>query len=87
MASPQCTLVLNNQALTFLTCNGRQYQAFSGNGHGRNNPADAAIPGKGPIPPGTYYAVAHPKGGRLQGVEDYVRDVLDNTDRAKWFGV
>jgi hypothetical protein len=83
----QCTFSLNDQPMSGLVCNGRVYAAFSGLLGGRDNPAMAAVPDRGPIPPGVYYIVDHPKGGRLQWLNDEVRDAISDSHRATWFAL
>ncbi|MCF7855316.1 MAG: DUF2778 domain-containing protein [Candidatus Pacebacteria bacterium] len=57
------------------------YPVYSGNDEHRNNPASANVPKAGPIPPGTYYIVDRPSGGRLGPLRDWL------TGRNQWFGL
>lgn len=55
---------LNKQPTSKLQCEcGESYDAFSGEDDATNNPDAAAVPFKGPIPPGNYYIVDRPTGG------------------------
>mgnify|MGYP001554069195 CR=1 FL=1 len=58
-----------------------QYKAFSGEGKHRNNPNSVSVPYKGPIPPGRYYIVDRPTGGRLGWLKDYF------SGKDKWFAL
>ena len=86
-ALAECTLTLNDKSMSALVCNGKSYPAFSGRYGGRNNPADAAVGGVGPIPPGLYYIVDRPVGGRIPGIEAWFHDLISNSDRAHWFAL
>jgi hypothetical protein len=63
------------------------FSAFSGNGSGKNNPAAAAIPKNGPLPPGRYYIVERGSGGLFTHMRDDIIDLIDHTDRKKWFAL
>ncbi|MFM0631418.1 DUF2778 domain-containing protein [Paraburkholderia xenovorans] len=83
----KCTFVLNGQTDSVLLCEGSiPVAAFSGTGHGRDNPADTAIENVGPIPKGTYFLVDRQSGGLMGFLYDwlYATDSV-TTDRRKWF--
>lgn len=74
---------LNSQSTSQLKCScDDEYSAFSGSGSSRNNPGQAGNPNVGPIPPGVYYIVDRPTGGRLGAVRDFFRP-----DKADWFAL
>ncbi|MFM0121452.1 DUF2778 domain-containing protein [Paraburkholderia sp. RL18-101-BIB-B] len=83
----KCTFVLNGKADSVFSCEGTaSVAAFSGTGHGRDNPDDTAVENVGPIPKGTYYLVDR-QSGRYMG---FLYDWWDahgfsSTDRQKWF--
>jgi hypothetical protein len=84
----QCTFRLNNKPLSVLHCDGvGDFSAFSGNDRVKNNPAAAAIPNVGPLPPGRYYIVDRGSGGLFTHIRDFVLDLANQTDREKWFAL
>ena len=84
---PQCTFGLNRQPLSALVCGDKKYEAFSGDTDGVNNPDKAAASNTGPIPPGTYYIVARPVGGRFPWLEEVIHDLVSDSDRKHWFAL
>ena len=77
------TYELNSQPTSQLKCEcGDTYQAFSGSGAGRNDPRQASNSNVGPIPPGVYYIVDRPTGGRVGALRDFFRP-----DKADWFAL
>lgn len=85
----KCTFYLNGGSLSNLSCPGIGFfPAYSGeSGSTRNNPDAMAVKDFGPLPPGKYYIVSRPTGGRLSGIRDYVGSVLSGSDRDLWFGL
>ena len=79
--------MLNGKPNSVLTCNGQPYPAFSGTGTGRDNPAKASAVDVGPIPPGLYYIVDRPVGGRIPGLAAFFHDLISNSDRQHWFAL
>lgn len=83
-----CTFRLNNRAMSVLRCDGvGEFAAFSGENGARNNPASAAIPNAGPLPPGRYYIVDRGSGGPFSHIRDLFMDLINDTDRGKWFAL
>jgi hypothetical protein len=83
----QCTFVLNSQPLSALVCNGQKYIAFSGDTDAVNNPAKADLANTGPIPPGVYYIVDRPLGGRFPWLEAKIHDLISDSNRSQWFAL
>ncbi|MFZ5960074.1 DUF2778 domain-containing protein [Pseudomonas knackmussii] len=85
----RCTFHLNGGALSILSCPGVGFfPAYSGNaGPHRNNPASISIKTVGPIPPGNYYIVDRPRGGRLGWLHDSVHTTASGSDRDLWFAL
>lgn len=84
----QCTFNLNNKNMSILHCIGvGDFDAFSGDGPGKDNPADIAVPNVGPLPPGRYYIVDRGSGGVFTHVLDFFRSEFYGTDRSKWFAL
>ncbi|HUB16783.1 MAG TPA: DUF2778 domain-containing protein [Acetobacteraceae bacterium] len=84
---PECTFNLNNQPFSALICGSQKYQAFSGDMDGRNNPGKAAVANVGPIPPGMYYIVDRPVGGRFPWLEAEIHDLISGSEREHWFAL
>jgi hypothetical protein len=84
----QCTFSLNGKSMSVLRCKGvGNFDAFSGNKAGKDNPADIAIPDVGPLPPGRYYIVDRGSGGIFTHLVDFFRTYIYGTDRSKWFAL
>lgn len=83
----KCTFILNNQPFSWLTCDGRRYLAFSGMLTGLNNAAQANVPNVGPIPPGLYYIVDRPLGGRFPWLELKISDLVSGSEHEHWFAL
>ena len=85
----QCTFHLNGFGLSNLSCPGIGFfPAYTGNAGGhRNNPDSVSVLNVGPLPPGRYYIVDRPQGGRLGWFRDYVESELSGSDRDVWFGL
>lgn len=85
----RCTFHLNGGALSTLGCPGIGFfAAYSGQaGSTRNNPDAMAVKNIGPLPPGKYYIVSRPTGGRFSGIRDYFGSVVSGSDRELWFGL
>lgn len=74
--------------MSALTCPGLGvFPAFSGNGAARNQPGSVKLKDEGPLPPGRYYIVNRPSGGRLGAVREEVTDLFAGTDRSSWFAL
>jgi RHS repeat-associated protein len=58
-----------------------ELKAFSGEGANRNDPACCNVKDLGPLPPGKYYIVDRPSGGRLGGIKDWV------SGKDEWFAL
>ncbi|WP_157686603.1 DUF2778 domain-containing protein [Paraburkholderia phymatum] len=84
-----CTFPLNRKTMSTLHCEGiGDFAAFSGNdGWTKNNPAAAAIPKAGPLPPGRYYIVDRGSGGFFTHIKDFILDLWSNTERGTWFAL
>jgi hypothetical protein len=78
---PDYVFTLNQGTFSTLAGLKSSYVAFSGDGTGRNNAADAAAANHGPIPPGRYHVVERPSGGRLGPVRDFL------LGRDEWFAL
>lgn len=89
LATPiQCTFRLNNKPISVLHCDGvGDFAAFSGNKSEIDNPAAVAIPDVGPLPPGRYYIVDRGSGGLFAHIRDFFMDLINHTDRDKWFAL
>jgi hypothetical protein len=84
--SIQCTFHLNNKPMSVLHCDDiGDFAAFSGKNKVKNDPAAVAIPNVGPLPPGRYYIVDRGSGGLFTHIADFVVDVMNRTERGKWF--
>jgi Protein of unknown function (DUF2778) len=88
----RCTFMLNSYGLSTLSVPGVGFfPAYSGNaGEHRNNPNSVAVKEVGPLPPGRYYIVDRPTGGRLKWFyekKDSVDSLLSGSDRSLWFGL
>jgi len=85
----RCFFTLNGKTISTLHCSGYgTVGAFSGHGHGRDNPVEVATPNIGPIPPGTYYIVDRQSGGSMGWVYDTAGPLLNlTTDRHNWFAL
>jgi hypothetical protein len=84
----ECTFSLNNKPMSVLHCDGvGDFDAFSGNDAGKNNPDAVAIPDVGPLPPGRYYIVDRGSGGLFTHTIDFFADFINKTDRRKWFAL
>jgi hypothetical protein len=83
----KCIFVLNGKTTSTLTCEGTApVTAFSGTGHGRDNPDDTAMENVGPLPKGTYYLVDRRSGGFLGFIRDWWSAHGNvSTDRHEWF--
>jgi len=82
----KCIFTLNHRNTSTLICSGYGIvEAFSGQKQGRDNPAEVASKGIGPIPRGTYYIVDRQSGGALGHVWDRVSPLVGSSDRRKWF--
>lgn len=75
------TFLLNSEPMSLLTGIGVSFPAFSGLGASVNKPSTVCTPDEGAIPPGTYYVVDRPTGGRLGFVYDWW------ADREDWFAL
>lgn len=63
---------LNSKDMSSIECGcGDKYDAFSGSGSAKNNPNESQDVDDGPIPPGRYYIVNRPSGGRLGFVDTW----------------
>ncbi|BCQ28069.1 DUF2778 domain-containing protein (plasmid) [Caballeronia sp. NK8] len=84
-----CFFTLNGKTISTLHCSGYgTVGAFSGHGHGRENPVEVATPNVGPIPPGTYYIVDRQSGGVMGWAYDAAGEYFGlTTDRSKWFAL
>lgn len=82
-----CTFVLNNKPLSTLMCDGQGYAAFSGEVGHKNNPADVAKAGEGPLPTGTYYIIDRQSGGHLGWLYDWLKNRYTNSERENWFAL
>lgn len=83
-----CTFVLNGKPMSALTCPGvGVFPAFSGDGALRNQPSRVNVKDVGPLPPGRYFIVDRPSGGRLGGAQQSVRDFVFGTDHSTWFAL
>lgn len=85
----RCTFMLNGSGLSTLSVPGVGFfPAYSGNaGEHRNNPDSVAVPQVGPLPPGKYYIVDRPTGGRMGFLHDEFNSVISGSDRSLWFGL
>jgi hypothetical protein len=85
----KCTFTLNGKNTSQLMCEGiGQFEAYSGQMQGRNNPAMAATPEIGPIPKGTYFLVDRASGGMFGWAYDIVGPLLHlTTDHSQWFAL
>lgn len=85
----RCTFLLNGHGLSTLSVPGVGFfPAYSGNAGGhRNNPASVAVVKVGPLPPGKYYIVDRPTGGRMGGINDLTNSLLSGSNRSLWFGL
>ncbi|RKR39038.1 DUF2778 domain-containing protein [Paraburkholderia sp. BL17N1] len=82
----KCTFVLNGLTVSTFTCEGTvPVTAFSGNGRGRDNPNETAVPNVGPLPKGVYYLVDRKSGGFVGLVRDLLGEYGGSTDRRSWF--
>lgn len=74
--------------MSILHCPGvGDFPAFSGDGPGKDNRADIAIPDVGPLPPGRYYIVDRGSGGLFTHLLDFFRTHVYGTDRSRWFAL
>ena len=74
--------------MSVLHCPGvGDFDAFSGDGAGKDNPNDAGIVDVGPLPPGRYYVVDRGSGGLFTHIRDFFLDHAYGTDRSKWFAL
>ncbi|SEF06705.1 Protein of unknown function [Burkholderia sp. WP9] len=82
----KCTFVLNREVTSSFICDGTvSVAAFSGNGRGRDNPDDVAVPNVGPLPKGVYYLVDRQSGGFIGPMRDLFNQYGGSTDRRSWF--
>lgn len=82
----KCTFILNRKQTSTLTCDGTPpVEAFSGTGHGRDDPDDTAIKDVGPLPKGIYYLVDRQSGGFLGPIRDWVGEHTLSTNKNSWF--
>lgn len=87
MPLASCVYKLNGQQVSTLTCDGREFAAFSGNGDDVNDPAAVAHVDSGPLPPGRYYIVDRTSGGRLGWLWDLGARLSSGTGRHHWFAL
>jgi hypothetical protein len=81
MALLACTFKLNGKPMSTFTIGTEAYPAFSGLGADANRRSSACLKGVGPIPPGTYYVVDRPTGGRLGALRAWLGNKGD------WFAL
>ena len=72
---------LNNKPMSKLTTGAVSVDAFSGTGNHINGCLSGSVPNQGPIPPGDYYIVDRPTGGRLGKIKDRF------TGKRDWFAL
>jgi hypothetical protein len=77
----QCTFDLNGESMSKFKIGTMSFAAFSGLGSYANRRLYSCIPGKGAIPPGTYYIFDRQSGGLL----GKFRDLFNDHD--KWFAL
>lgn len=85
----RCTFRLNGQNMSTFSCPGVGFfPAYSGYaGSTRNNPDDIEKVEAGPLPPGRYYIVSKPTGGRFPVLHDFIASVVSGSDRSVWFAL
>lgn len=87
MPPASCIYRLNGQHLSTLTCDGRTFAAFSGNGDDINAPGAIARIDSGPLPTGRYYIVDRQSGGRFGWLWDLGARLAPGTGRDHWFAL
>lgn len=76
-----CSFTLNGKPLSKLRIGAKSFDAFSGMGVYVNQRQHACIPGRGPIPPGSYYIIDRESGGLLGPLRNLFND------RSEWLAL
>jgi hypothetical protein len=76
-----CSFVLNGKPLTQLRIGAKSFDAFSGMDSYVNQRQHACVPGRGPIPPGSYYVIDRESGGLLGPLRNLF------SDRSEWLAL
>ncbi|HEX8589427.1 DUF2778 domain-containing protein [Pseudomonas sp.] len=83
-----CTYVLNGEPLSELTCEGKTYEAFSGNSATYvNDSRYQDIVNSGPLPLGRYYILDRESGGMMGWIREPVKDLFARTNRSEWLSL
>jgi hypothetical protein len=77
----QCSFELNGKSMSAFKMGASSFPAFSGLGDYANKRPLACTPNLGAIPPGRYYILDRPSGGRLGWLRDLV------AERDDWFAL
>jgi hypothetical protein len=83
----RCSFELNDQPMSALKLGALSFPAFSGLGSSTNRRAMTCAKSIGPIPPGSYFIVDRPRGDRYKKLVDAVKDLINDTDRARWLAL